>query len=399
MRHRLLVPLAGAFVLGLTACAGPTTDPAPPPATQPAGSPAPTSTSPSAPDASASPEGADAPMPLGPDGRPFTVAEVAAFSTPWAMTFLPGNQTALITEREGVLHLFDAASGSVTEVEGVPDVVVAGQGGFGDVLASPAYASDQTVYLSWVERGTGGTGAVVGRARLITDGTPRLENLETIWTQTPQVNGNGHFSHRLAFSPDGEHLFVTSGDRQEMSPAQDPGSTLGKIMRMNPDGSDARIWTMGHRNPLGIAFDADGNLWSSEMGPRGGDELNLIVEGGNYGWPEASMGVHYNGGDIPDHTDGDGFVAPVVAWVPAISPGSLLLYTGDAFPGWTGDAFLGGLSGQSLVRVDLDETTGVVADTWDMGQRIREVEQGPDGTVWLLEDAPGGRLLHLTPVG
>ncbi|WP_232548317.1 PQQ-dependent sugar dehydrogenase [Propioniciclava soli] len=395
MRPRTLASLTGVFAWGLAACAGPTTTPDPttaPEATTPATTPA---TSPATP-APTTADGAE--MPLGPDGRPFTVAEVATFDTPWAMAFLPGTQTALVTEREGVLHLVDTASGEATEVEGIPDVVASGQGGLGDVLPGPTFEQDGTVYLSWVESGSGGTGAVVGRAELITGDAPRLEGLAVIWEQTPKVSGNGHFSHRLAFSPDGQHLFVSSGDRQEMTPAQDPASMLGTIMRMNTDGSDAQIWTNGHRNPLGLAFDADGNLWSSEMGPQGGDELNLIVEGANYGWPEASMGVHYNGTDIPDHTDGDGFEAPVAYWVPAMSPGSLMIYTDDAFSGWTGDAFLGGLSGQNLVRVDLDGTTGDIADTWDMGQRIREVEQGPDGSVWLLEDAPGGRLLHLTPV-
>lgn len=395
MRPRTLASLTGVVALGLAACAGPTTTPdsTAPEATTSTASP---TTSPATP-TPATPE--DTAMPVGPDGRPFTVAEVTTFDTPWAMTFLPGTQTALVTEREGVLHLVDTASGEATEVEGVPDVVVSGQGGLGDVLPGPTYSEDGTVYLSWVGSGSGGTGAVVGRAQLITGDAPRLEGLTVIWEQTPKVSGNGHFSHRLAFSPDGQHLFVSSGDRQEMTPAQDPASTLGTIMRMNADGSDARIWTSGHRNPLGLAFDVDGKLWSSEMGPQGGDELNLIVQGANYGWPEASMGVHYNGTDIPDHAEGDGFTAPVAFWVPAMSPGSLMIYSDDAFRGWTGDAFLGGLSGQNLVRVDLDGTSGAVADTWEMGQRIREVEQGPDGSVWLLEDAPGGRLLHLTPVG
>lgn len=266
------------------------------------------------------------------------------------------------------------------------------------------------MYLSWVEAtGDGRAGALVGRARLHTEGTPRLEDLRPIWRQEP-TTGRGHYSHRLAVSPDDDHLFVSSGDRQKMDPAQDTANDLGSILRLDLDGRPAdgnpfgdrggqaaEIWSYGHRNVLGLAFDADGRLWASEMGPKGGDELNLVQRGGNYGWPRASNGSHYDGKDIPDHTAGDSFVTPKVWWTPSVSPGSLLLYTGTAFPEWTGDAFLGALSGQALIRVDLDGTSAAKADQWDMGERIREVEQGLDGTLWLLTDGPRGRLLHLTP--
>ena len=326
----------------------------------------------------------------------FQVEEVDEFDDPWAMAFLPDGDM-LVTERTGTLNLRDSASGDSVEVDGVPTVADAGQGGLGDVVVSPTFDEDQTVYLSWVEKGDGGSGAVVGRATLETGDEPSLEGLEIIWRQAPKVSGNGHFSHRIAFDPDGEHLFVSSGDRQKMSPAQDTSNTLGSIVRMQLDGSEAEIWSYGHRNPLGLEFAPDGNLWSAEMGPKGGDELNLIEQDANYGWPLASNGSNYDGSDIPDHAAGDGFVAPKTFWTPSISPGSLLIYDGDLFPEWKGDALIGALSGEALVHVGLDGTTADEPETFEMGERIRAVEQGPDGAVWILEDGGGAGLLRLTP--
>jgi glucose/arabinose dehydrogenase len=344
------------------------------------------------------------------DGWPFVVEEVDRLDAPWAMAFLPGTGDLLITERTGALHLRDAGSGERVEVGGVPEVVVAGQGGLGDVLPAPTYADDGLVYLSWVEEGDGGTGAVVGRAGLETGDRPRLVDLEVVWRQTPKVDGDGHFGHRLAFSPDGQHLFVSSGDRQLQDPAQDTTNTLGTIVRLTPDGDPApgnpladeggvtaEIWSWGHRNPLGLEIAPDGTLWSSEMGPEGGDELNLVEAGSNYGWPEASDGSDYGGGEIPDHAEGDGYAPPARSWTPSISPGSLMIYRGDLFEDWQGDAFLGALSGEALVRVDLDGETAGDAEVFDTGERIRAVEEGPDGSIWLLEDAGAGRLLRLTP--
>lgn len=343
------------------------------------------------------------------------ITPVATLDEPWAMTFLPDG-SALVTERGGALLLVDTRPGSqnlgaTKAVGSVPRVVVGGQGGLGDVILTPGYAADGRIYLSWVEGGDDGTsGAVVGRATLHTDGTPRLEDLTVLWRQEPKVSGQGHFAHRLALSPDGRYLFVSSGDRQKMQPAQDKAVNLGKILRLTPDGGaaagnplaaqggvSAQIWSYGHRNPLGLAFDSAGNLWSSEMGPLGGDELNLIEAGRNYGWPLVSNGSHYSGEDIPDHRVGDGFEAPKVWWNPSISPGSLMIYSGAPFPQWRGDAFIGALSGEALIRVDLNGTTATKADQWPMGARVREVEQGPDGAIWLLEDGTRGRLLRLTP--
>lgn len=342
---------------------------------------------------------------------PFEVEEIDSFDAPWAMTFLPGSGDLLVTERTGTLNLRDAETGDRVEVDGVPDVAVAGQGGLGDVVAGPTFEDDQQVFLSWVEAGSGGSGAVVGRATLETSGDEAtLADLEVIWRQTPKVSGNGHFSHRIAVDPDGEHLFISSGDRQKKTPAQDTSNTLGTIVRLTLDGepaegnpladeggASAEIWSYGHRNPLGLEFAPDGTLWSSEMGPEGGDELNVIEKGVNYGWPEASNGSDYGGGEIPDHADGDGFEAPKAGWTPSISPGSLMIYTGDLFPEWTGDAFLGALSGEALVRVDVDGTTAGDDETlWD-GERVRAVEEAPDGSIWILEDEGSGRLLRLAP--
>lgn len=346
----------------------------------------------------------------GDDGFPFAIEEVDRFDEPWAMAFLPdGDQ--LITERSGTLHLRDADSGERVEVAGTPSVADSGQAGLGDVLPGPTYDTDGTVYLSWAEAGDGGIGAAVGRARLVTDGdAPSLEALEVIWRQTPKTDGDGHLSHRLALDPDGEHLFVSSGDRQLKDPAQDTSNTLGSIARLTLDGEPApgnpmadeggvtsEIWSWGHRNPLGLEFAPDGTLWSSEMGPEGGDELNLVEAGSNYGWPEASDGSDYGGGEIPDHEEGDGYAAPARSWTPSISPGSLLIYSGDLFADWQGDAFLGALSGEALVRVDLDGEESGDAELYDLGERIRAVEEGPDGAIWLLEDEGAGRLLKLTP--
>ncbi|MBK8446728.1 MAG: PQQ-dependent sugar dehydrogenase [Micropruina sp.] len=386
---------AGLFALLLAGCSSA------PAAIQ---SPAPSASSPSAATAAASPSSSASPSLSLPaaerlPGTPFNTQILGSFDEPWALTFLPGGFDTLITQRGGTLVL-RSADGRTVDVAGVPKVVHEGQGGLGDVIVSPRFATDRMVYLSWAASGEGGTGAEVGRGTLVSDGSgARLEDFTVIWRQQPKTSGSGHYGHRLAFSPDGTHLFVTSGERQKMDPAQDPSNDLGTIVRMKPDGSEAEQWTLGHRNPLGIAFDADGNLWSSEMGPQGGDELNLIVRGRNYGWPRVSNGSHYGGGEIPDHSAGDGFEAPKVWWNPSISPGSLMIYSGSEFADWQGDAFIGALSGEALIRVDLAGTSADKGDQWGFGARIRAVNQAPDGSIWVLEDGAGGRLLRLTLAG
>jgi glucose/arabinose dehydrogenase len=338
--------------------------------------------------------------------KPFIATEVAHFDTPWAMDFLPGSGVpmtgmALVTEKSGKLWLVDSGSGQRQAVAGVPAVKVIGQGGLLDVVAHPGFAGNQRIYLSFAEAGPNGTaGAAVGFGRLLLgDGQPRIDGFKVIWRQQPKVSGGAHFAGRLAFAPDGA-LFVSAGERFQFEPAQEPGNGLGKVFRMSAEGGDARQWTLGHRNPLGLSFASDGRLWEVEMGPQGGDELNLIVEGRNYGWPEVSYGSHYDGRDIPDDHKGRGFEEPKLWWNPSISPGGLLIYSGDLFPQWQGDALIGGLSGETLIRADLDGDKARKADQWDMGARIRAVDQGPKGEVYILEDgeAPGrGRLLRLTP--
>ncbi len=377
--------------------------------------------------------------------RPFTVTEVMDFDSPWAMDFLPGSGAALVTERQGKLWLVDVGAGQRQEVAGVPAVVAQGQGGLLDVVVSPDFASSGLVYLTFAEASEqGGSQLALARATLVRRGTPELRGLDVLW-RNPTGGKGGHFGARIAFAPDGKSLFLSAGDRQRFSPAQDPDQPLGKILHLTLDGkpapgnpwagktgastvaitdppedseaaktaparwvrwpgpnlTPAETWSLGHRNVLGIAFAPDGRLWETEMGPRGGDELNLILPGRNYGYPNVSNGDNYNGVPIPDHSKGDGFEAPKLWWNPSISPGSLLIYTGDRFPQWKGDALIGALSGQALIRVDIDGDQANKAEQWDMGARIRAVDQGPDGAVYLLEDgeAPGrGRLLRLTPV-
>jgi aldose sugar dehydrogenase len=259
--------------------------------------------------------------------------------------------------------------------------------------------------MSYAEAGPGDTrGAAVARARLVLDSQGgRLEGLEVIWRQQPKVDGGGHYGHRIAFAPDG-HLFISSGERQKFDPAQDLQANLGKVLRLNDDGSlpddnpfggdlgvIAEIWSLGHRNPLGLAFDARGRLWDVEMGPMGGDELNLVERGANYGYPVVSNGDHYDGKPIPDHPTRPDLKAPAVFWNPVISPSSLLFYSGSEFPQWQGDAFIGGLSSQSLVRIEFDGDRAREAERFAMGMRIRAVEQGPDGAIWILEDGREGR--------
>lgn len=345
-------------------------------------------------------------------GKPFAVTPLADFDSPWAMTFLPGGRM-LVTEKAGSLQLVSADGRTKTAVGGVPAVDSAGQGGLMDVVLHPQFAQNKLVYLSASVAGPGGKGVVLMRGKLAeAGGKATLEGVQTIFTATPFVEGDGHYSGRIAFSPDGQYLFFTNGERQKFEPAQDPKATLGKVLRLTPDGKPAAgnplaakgfhpaVWSYGHRNLLGIAFDAQGNLWEQEMGPKGGDEVNLIRPGLNYGYPRVSNGDHYDGRPIPDHKPGDGFEAPKVSWNPVISPGGLMIYSGALFPAWRGDAFIGGLSSKALVRVDLNGTAAAKGDQWDMGERIRDVDQGPDGAIYVIEDGQKGgkgRLLKLTP--
>jgi aldose sugar dehydrogenase len=349
------------------------------------------------------------------DERAFDATPVATFDEPWAMTFLPDGRL-LVTEKKGRLLVATVKGAKSAPVSGVPEVDYGGQGGLGDVVLHPEFAKNGIIYLSYAEAGEGDVrGAAVMRAKLtLSEAGGSLSEQEVVWRQDPKVTGSGHYGHRIAFSGDG-HLFISSGERQHFTPARDMEQNLGKVVRLNDDGSvpadnpfadeggvTAQIWTLGHRNPLGLAFDPQGRLWELEMGPRHGDELNLIERGENYGYPIVSNGDHYDGRNIPDHDTRPEFEAPEVFWVPAISPAGLIFYTGELFPEWQGDAFIGGLGAEALVRIAIDGDTAAEAERFDMGERIREVEQGPDGAIWLLEDeeddgGEGGRLLQLTP--
>ncbi|HRO25904.1 MAG TPA: PQQ-dependent sugar dehydrogenase [Luteimonas sp.] len=343
---------------------------------------------------------------------PFSAETIASFNEPWALSFLPDGRL-LVSERPGALKLVDVATGTSGEVTGVPEVVYGGQGGFGDVVPHPQFADNRLVYVSYAEKGDGDTaGGVVARARLATDeaGGGALEDLEVIWRQVPKVSGRGHYAHRIVFH-DGM-LWIASGERQKFDPAQDMASNLGKVLRLNDDGSApadnpfagqgevaSQVWSLGHRNPLGLAFDGNGQLWDIEMGPKGGDELNKVERGANYGYPIVSNGDHYDGRPIPDHDTRPEFNAPAITWTPVISPSSLVFYSGDVFPQWKGNAFAGGLSSQSLVRIAFDDDGATEAERFAMGARIRGVRQGPDGALWVIEDGKDGRLLRLTPGG
>ena len=344
-----------------------------------------------------------------PSAAPFAITEIANFDEPWAMCFLPDGRL-LVTEKKGVLKLVQPG-GKIGQISGVPAVDYGDQGGLGDVVLHPKFASNGLVYLSFAEKGEGDTrGAAVARAKLTLDdhGGGSLSGLTVIWRQVPKVDGRGHFGHRIAFGPDGK-LWISSGERQHFDPAQDMGSNLGKILRLNDDGSvpadnpffdrggvSAQIWTLGHRNPLGLAFDAKGRLWVFEMGPKGGDELNLIERGRNYGWPKVSNGDNYDGSVIPDHDTAPQFEVPKISWTPVIAAGDLIIYSGDEFPAWKGNAILPGLASKALVRVEFHGTEAREVARYDMGHRLREVEQGPAGDLWLLEDGSGARLLKLS---
>lgn len=336
--------------------------------------------------------------------------QYAEFNEPWAMTFLPDGDL-LVTEKAGNLLLISADGRSKVAVDGLPEVAYGGQGGLGDVILHPEYEMNKLIYISYAEPGRfGKKGGAVARGRFNSSATkPKLNDVEVIWRQKPKVMGSGHYSHRLAFSPDGK-LFITSGERQKQKPAQDWSQNLGKVIRLNPDGSvpadnpfqdkgdmAKSFWSLGHRNLLGIAFDKEGRLWTHEMGPRHGDELNLTVGGDNYGWPVVSWGDQYSGVAIPDHDTRPDFNAPEVYWVPTIAPSGLIIYSGSMFREWQGNAVIGGLASKSLIRVRITGDSAEEVERFAMGRRIREVEQGPDGAIWVLEDKQGARLLRLTP--
>jgi len=357
------------------------------------------------------------------------IARLATLEFPWGLAVLPDGRV-LITEKPGRLRIWDGTRLS-DPVQGVPSAVyrdAEDQGGLMDVEADPNYTANHLIYISYVEADPTGLkvpetgdfrfatfvdmadsivrGGVVARGRL--DGN-QLRDVQVIWRQVPKAGGRGHFGNKIAFGPDAK-LYITSGDRMRFDPAADLRSNLGKVVRINPDGSvpadnpfagsdtaRADVWSYGHRNTLAMAFDPTGRLWAMEMGPLGGDELNLIQRGKNYGWPFVSNGDNYAGPSIPDHPTRREFTQPVRTWVPVIAPSGALFYNGTMFPSWRGSALVGGLGSQSLIRLQMDGERVGIEERLFMGRRIRDVAQAMDGAILVIVDARSGDLLRLTP--
>ena len=404
---------------------------------------------------------------------PFNMTKVVDFDTqPWRIAFLPDGRM-VVTEKDGHLWLITQA-GQKTPVTGAPAVLYGGQGGFLGVYISPTYARDQSIYLTYSEphedgpapaaaaaggRGPArcpgdatkicGSSLAMARAKLVIgNGSASLQGLQVLW-HDPAGGQGGQFGAAIAFAPDGRSLFLSSGDRQRMTPAQDPNSPLGKVLHLTLDGkpaadnpnagkpsaqslpiinppSDTEVaktapvirtfaypaaapnqtiaetWTSGHRTPYGLAFAPNGQLWEIEHGPKGGDELNLIEKGKNYGWPLASYSTNYNGVPIPSPDTRSDLTKPVIYWNPVIAPGSLSFYKGNLFRGWAGSALAGGMGSNSLTRITFDGKGGATAvDRWDMKMPIRDTAVAPDGAIWVaqggLNAAMKGALYRLTP--
>jgi glucose/arabinose dehydrogenase len=374
---------------------------------------------------------------------PFNMTTVTTFTLPWRLAFLPDGRM-LVTEKVGPVWLV-TQQGQKTLVANTPPVYWQGQNGMLGVFISPKYATDQSIYLTYAEPGDYGGGLALARAKLNLTAPqgPRLENLEVLWRQMPKGKG-GQEGGQIAFAPDGQSLFLTVGDRQRFTPAQDPNQPEGKVLHLTLDGkpapdnpnfgktgaatiplidpprdtedaknakvvssytfpgpnlTPAETWASGIRTPYGMAFSPAGELWEVEHGPRGGDELNLIEKGKNYGWPLVSFGNNYNGVPIPKPDFRPDLAMPVIYWNPVIAPGNLMFYKGtQTFPQWNGSGFIGGMGTQSLNRIVFDGKGGAkTAERWNVGKRIRDVEEGPDGSLWMLEDAAPGALIHVTP--
>jgi glucose/arabinose dehydrogenase len=373
---------------------------------------------------------------------PFTMTQVASFGLPWRLAFLPDGRM-LVTEKVGPMYLV-TQQGEKTAVTGVPAVAYGGQGGLLGVFLSPHYATDQSIYLTYAEPGTYGSGLALARAKLVLGprGGANLDGLQVLWRQLPTGKG-GQFGAQVAFSPDGQYLFLTVGDRQRMTPAQDPDQPVGKILRLTLDGKPApgnpmagkvgaskitlidppvdteaaktapvvstytftspnltpsETWTIGHRTPYGLAFAPDGRLWEAEHGPKGGDDLNLIEPGKDYGWPLARFAPNYNDVAIPSYDSQPKLAKPVIYWTPIIAPGNLMFYKGAMFPQWNGSALMSGMATMTINRIVFDGKGGAKpAERWAVGHRIRDIEVAPDGALWALEDSTSGGLFRITP--
>jgi glucose/arabinose dehydrogenase len=369
---------------------------------QPALPPAPNNTGPASTPLSAKAAAA----PVAPS---FAVTQVAKFEHPAGLAFLPDG-TMLVTEKGGTVRRVTQA-GQVSEpLTGVPKVARAVQGGLLDIKLAPDFARSALVYLTYSEPGEGGdSGLALARGKLVGGG---FQGVQVLWREGPKGKG-GQFGSIVAFAPDGKSLFLSSGERMRKTPAQDPDSALGKILHMTLDGKPfpgnpmikaggvrALTWSTGHRNPYGLAFAPDGKLWSAEFGPYGGDELNLIEPGRNYGWPNVSNGDDYNGDPIPDHPTQPQFAQPRLWWNPSLAPSGLIFYSGKLFKDWKGNALVSGLSGQAISRIAIDAAGRArEVERFAMNMRIRDIAEGPDGAIWILEDGNGasGRMFRLTP--
>jgi glucose/arabinose dehydrogenase len=348
----------------------------------------------------------------------FTVETVATgLENPWSLAFLPDGRM-LVTERPGRLRIIGKDGKLSPPVEGVPAVAAVGQGGLLDVVLAPNFAQSRTIYLSFAEpRGPSGAvnpnGTSLASARFVEEGgKAKLTDVKVIFRQEPAAIGGFHFGSRIAVTHDGA-IFLTTGERNQKTPAQDLTSHLGKVIRIRPDGSvppdnpfvgraDAKpeIWSYGHRNVQSAAIHpATGKLWIVEHGPKGGDEINVPEKGKNYGWPVIGFGVDYSGAIIHETTHKEGMEQPIYYWVPSIAPSGMAFYTSDAFPGWKGNLFVGALALTHLNRLELDGEKIVKEERLltNLGYRIRDVRQAPDGTLWLLTDAHDGKLLHIVP--
>ncbi|POF34769.1 PQQ-dependent sugar dehydrogenase [Roseibium marinum] len=332
-------------------------------------------------------------------------------SYPWSVAFLPDGGY-LVTERDGLLK-FVSGEGHQSVVPGTPEVFAQGQGGLLDIVLSPDFKTDGTIFLSFSQGSTEGAGTSLFRARLVSqEGGYRLEDGRTIFTGNNKAYGGRHFGSRLAFAPDG-HLFMTIGERGDGARAQDPSDHAGSVLRLTPNGEPAsgnpslerdgyrpEIWSIGHRNPQAAAVHPQtGELWTVEHGARGGDEVNIPEAGRNYGWPVISYGRHYSGEKIGEGTEKEGMEQPIHFWDPSIAPSGMTFVTGDAYPHWQGNLLVGALRGQHLARLELDGATVVSQEKLlvDLGERIRDVRQGPDGFIYVLTDSGDGRLIRLKP--
>ena len=348
---------------------------------------------------------------------PLEVRELArGLALPWALAFLPDGRLLVTEKHEGKLVLLTLGGEKPREIKGVPRVDGRDQGGLLDVALGPDYPTSHLVYVSYYEPREGGNGLAVARARFVEGAQPALESLQVVFRMQPTLDSSKHAGGRLVFSPDGT-LFVTLGERSILKgrvQARDLASDLGKIVRILPDGgipkdnpfverAGARpeIWTLGHRNVLGAALDSKQRLWVAEMGPRGGDELNLIERGKDYGWPTIGYGEEYSGASIHATTQAPGLEQPVYYWDPVISPGALAIYSGALMPEWKGDFLIAGLSSEAVVRLTLknDRVVGEERLFTDRHERMRDVVEGPDGAVYLLTDESNGKLLRVAPAG